>query len=121
MPVFLDRVRETSLSSGSSNITLAGAVTGFRSFNTAFGTSAAFTYGIETIDSSGVPTGDWEIGVGYLSDAITLVRNQVTASSNGGSAVSLSTANKNVFCTFNGGAGTEVTCNDTFDYMYGTP
>ena len=57
-----DRVMETSTTTGASDFTLAGAVTGYISFNTAFGTGATFRYCIEAVDGDGVPTGEWEVG-----------------------------------------------------------
>ena len=89
-----DRVKDTSTTTGTGDLTLSGtAPTGFQSFNTAFGTNVRFPY---VIDSGGA---DWEVGFGYLSASTTLVREEVTASSNSGSAVNLSAGTKTVFCT----------------------
>lgn len=89
-----DRVKETTTSTGSGNITLAGAVAQFQTFNAAFGIDARFPYAI--VDADGV---DWEVGIGYLSGSTTLVRETVTASSNAGAAVNLSAGTHSVFCT----------------------
>jgi hypothetical protein len=91
MPVLADRVKETSSTTGTGSLTLAGAVTGFQSFNTAFGLDETFPYAIE----NGT---DWEIGNGYLSGSTTLVRDQVFASSNSNALVSF-TGSLSVFCT----------------------
>lgn len=93
--MFADRVRETSTTTGTGNITLAGAVTGFRTFNTAFGTSVRFYYTVAR-------STEWEVGIGYLSDATTLVRETVLGSSNSGAAVSFSAGTKDVFATISG-------------------
>ena len=94
--VFVDRVKDTTTTTGTGNITLSGtAPTGFVDFNTAFGTSGQrFAYCIDA------GTSEWEVGIGYLSASTTLVREEVTASSNSGSAVDFSAGTKTVFNTF---------------------
>jgi hypothetical protein len=101
MTLYADRVKETTTTSGTGNITLLGNATGFQSCNAAFGLNNQFEYTIEAVDGSGNPTGDWEVGDGYLSGSTTLVRDQVRASSNSGALVSFaSSTTKNVFCGF---------------------
>lgn len=96
---FVDRVKETSVSTGTGDFTLAGAVTGYQTFDAAFGHAGNyFYYCIEAVDGNGVPTGQWETGEGHLSASTTLVRDTLLASSTG-SAVSFSAGTKNVFCT----------------------
>ena len=92
MPYIADRVKETSTTTGSGNLTLAGAVSQFQSFNTAFGTARPFYYAIE-----GQTGTEWEVGVGSLSDSTTLVRETILGSSNSGTVVTLSAGTKNVF------------------------
>jgi len=96
-----DRVAETSTTTGTGNFTLSSALTGFRTFNAAFGTNVMFHYVIEAVDGSGVPTGDWEVGQGYLSASTTLVRVQVERSSNSNALVSFASGTKYVFCSPN--------------------
>lgn len=96
---FADRVKETTTTTGTGNITTAGAVTGYQSFNNAFGTGVTFEYTIEAVDGSGVPTGDWEVGEGHLSGSTTLVRDTVYTSSNSNALVNFSAGTKNVFCS----------------------
>lgn len=93
-----DRVLETSTTTGTGDFTLAGAVTGFRAFSAVM-TSPSDTcyYGIEAVDGSGVPTGEWETGLGTYSAANTLTRTTVLESSNGGAAVNFSAGTKRVF------------------------
>jgi hypothetical protein len=98
MAKYADRVLETSTTTGTGDITLAGAVTGYRTFNAAIGTQVNFDYCIVAVDGSGVPTGDWEVGEGYLSASTTLVRS-VLLSSSTGAAVSFSAGTKRVFIT----------------------
>lgn len=88
-----DRVKESTTTTGTGNITLAGAPTGFQTFNTAFGVGQRFFY---TISSSG--SAEWETGQGYLSASTTLVRELVKTSSNADAAVSFSAGTKDVFC-----------------------
>lgn len=94
--LFKDRVKETTTTTGTGNLTTAGAATGFITFNTAFGTGSSnkFQY---VIDSSG--GSEWEVGVGYMSASTTLVRDTILASSNSGSAVNFSSGTKTIRCT----------------------
>jgi hypothetical protein len=95
-----DRVKELSASTGTGALTLSGAVTGFESFNTAFGVGPSFDYCIESVDgTTGAPNGSWEIGTGHLSGATTLVRDTVRQSSNADALVNFAAGTKNVFCT----------------------
>ena len=98
MSRYADRVLETATTTGTGDITLAGAVTGYRTFNNAIGTQVLTDYCIVAVDGSGVPTGEWEVGEGYLSGAATLVRS-VLLSSSTGSAVSFAAGTKRVFIT----------------------
>ena len=71
------RTRETTTTTGTGNITLAGAVTGYQSFNAAFGTTSTpnqFIYWLIDV------TNQWEVGYGHLSASTTLVRDTVVAS-----------------------------------------
>jgi hypothetical protein len=92
--VVADRVQETTTSTGTGTITLAGAVTGFQSF-------AAIGNGNTTFYTIADQTGsDWEVGVGtYTSSGTTLSRDTVLSSSNSGSLVNFSAGTKNVFVT----------------------
>lgn len=101
MGLYADRVKDSTTSSGTGNITLAGsAPTGYRTFNSAFGTNVRFYYCIVAVDVSGNPSGDWEVGEGYLSASTTLVRDDILSSSNSNAAVNFaSSTTKTVFCT----------------------
>lgn len=89
-----DRVKETSTTTGTGDITLAGAVSQFVDFNTAFGLNTPFEYAI--VGQSGT---EWETGVGYLSGTTTLVRDKIYGSSNAGAAVNFSAGTKDIFNT----------------------
>jgi hypothetical protein len=94
MPLVLaDRVYETTTTTGTGTITLAGAVSGFQSFsvvgngNTTYYTIAGGT--------------EWEVGLGtYTASGTVLSRDSILESSNSGSAVNFSAGTKDVFVTY---------------------
>jgi hypothetical protein len=93
--VVKDRVRETSTTSGTGTITLAGAVSGFQSFSV-IGDGNTTYYAI--VDPQ---TGDWEVGIGiYTASGTTLSRDTVLESSNSGNLVNFVTNPKDVFVTY---------------------
>lgn len=94
MALLADRVKETTTTSGTGAVTLAGASTGFQAFSTAFAVSSSIYYAI--VDSM---AGTWEVGIGTLSSATLLTRNTVLASSNSGALVNFAANAKEVFCT----------------------
>ena len=98
MPNYADRVAETSTTTGSGNLTLAGAPSSFQSFNTAFGIGPTFPYAI--VQQNGT---EWECGIGYLQDSTTLVRDRITANSAGTTvAIVFSAGTKDVFNNISG-------------------
>lgn len=90
--IIADRVRETSTTSGTGALTLAGAVTGFQRF------SAVCSVGdeVQYVITEGA---SWEVGVGIYSATNTLTRSTVLASSNAGSLVTFTGASKDVVLT----------------------
>jgi hypothetical protein len=98
MSTYKDRVLETSTTTGTGDLTLAGAITGYQTFNTAVGTLVRFDYAIVGVDGSGVPTGEWEVGYGHLSASTTLVRQQPISGS-ASTPVSFTAGTKRVFIT----------------------
>jgi hypothetical protein len=93
--VVADRVQETTATTGTGTITLAGAVVGFQSFSV-IGNGNNTYYTIA--DQSG---SNWEVGVGtYTSSGTTLSRDTVISSSNSGSLVNFGSGTKNVFVTY---------------------
>ena len=90
--VVKDRVQETTTTTGTGTVTLAGAVTGFQSFSV-IGDGNTTYYAI----TSG---NDWEVGLGtYTASGTTLSRDTILESSNAGSAITLS-GTSNVFVTY---------------------
>lgn len=96
MPLVLkDRVKETTTTTGTGTITLAGAVSGYQSFSV-IGNANTTYYTI--VDAS---TGSWEVGIGtYTSAGTTLSRDTVLESSNSGSLVNFGAGTKEVFVTY---------------------
>ena len=93
--VLADRVQETTTTTGTGTVTLAGAVSGFQSFSVV-GNGNTTYYTI--VDSS---TGAWEVGLGtYTSSGTTLSRTTVLSSSNSGSLVNFAAGTKQVFLTY---------------------
>lgn len=96
--VVKDRVQETTTTTGTGTVTLAGAVSGFQSFSV-IGDANTTYYAIvhQTL-------AEWEVGLGtYTSSGTTLSRDTILASSNSGSAVNFSAGTKNVFVTYPAG------------------
>ena len=89
-----DRVKETTTTTGTGDITLAGAVSQFRAFSSVFEVGLRVAYAI--VGQTGT---EWEVGIGYLSGSSTLVREVVQASSNSDALVNFSAGTKDVFCT----------------------
>lgn len=87
---YRDRVQETTASIGTGAIELAGAVSGFASFSSAFGVGVDLNY---VIDNGA----EWEVGRGALTSSTSLSRMEVLASSSGGSLVNFSAGTKKVF------------------------
>ena len=93
MPLrLIDRVKETSTTTGTGTYSLAGAATGFQTFVAGVGTENTCYYVAE--DGT-----NWEVGVGTVTDASpdTLSRDAILASSNGGAAVSWGAGTKNLW------------------------
>ena len=90
-----DRVKETSTTTGTGTLDLAGAVSGFESFVAAIGNSNTTYYAITASN------GDFEVGLGTVTDATpdTLARTTVITSSNSNNAVNFGAGTKEVFCT----------------------
>jgi hypothetical protein len=92
--VLADRVKETTTTTGTGAITLAGASSGFQSF-AAIGDGNITYYTI----AANVGT-EWEVGIGtYTASGTTLSRDTVLSSSNSGSLVDFTAGAKDVFVT----------------------
>lgn len=90
--VVKDRVKETTTTSGTGTLTLAGASTGYQSF-AAIGNGNTTYYTI-------VGGSQWEVGIGtYTSSGTTLSRDIILSSSTG-SKLDLAAGTKDVFVTY---------------------
>lgn len=93
--VLADRVQETTNTTGTGTLTLAGAVAGYQSFS-AIGNANTTYYTI-------VSGTDWEVGIGtYTLSGTTLSRDTVLASSAAGAKISVA-AGASVFCDYPAG------------------
>ena len=94
--VINDRVKETSTTTGTGTLNLAGAQTGFETFVAGIGNTNTTYY---AIFNQG--TAEFEVGIGTVTDATpdTLSRSTIISSSNGDAAVNFTGGTKDVFCT----------------------
>lgn len=105
--VVRDRVKETTTTTGTGTLTLAGAVSGFRSFAD-IGNANTCPYVILEASES-APT-QWEVGIGtYTSSGTTLSRDTVLRTSAGNTTkITLASGTHTVFCGFPADYGLEV-------------
>lgn len=103
--VVKDRVQETTTTTGTGTVTLAGAVSGFQTFSV-IGDGNTCYYAI----TSGT---DFEVGIGtYTASGTTLSRDTILESSNSGSAINLS-GTSNVFVTYPAEKSAHLDATDT--------
>jgi len=87
--VYPDRVKEQSSTTGTGDLTLAGAVPGFRTFDTGVAVGNQTYYTI-VLDSNNT----WEVGIGTLTGSNILQRTTVLASSNANLLVNFASGTK---------------------------
>ena len=94
--VLNDRVKETSTTTGTGTLDLAGAVTGFRSFVDGIGDTNHTYYAIYETG-----TDKWEVGLGTVTDATpdTLSRDTVLSNSSVNTSKINFAGTLDVFCT----------------------
>ena len=94
--VLNDRVKETTTSTGTGTVNLAGAETNFETFVAGVGNTNTTYYAIVHQSAA-----EFEVGLGTVSDSSpdTLSRTTILSSSNSDSAVNFSAGTKDVFCT----------------------
>ena len=112
--VLNDRVRETSTTSGTGTLNLAGAVTGWDTFVAGVGTTNTTYYAIHEEG-----TANWEVGTGTVTDSTpdTLSRTAIT-SSNSDNLVSFGGGTLNVFCTLPASKTMDMTLTTAGDILY---
>ena len=93
--VLNDRVKETSTTTGTGTLDLAGAATGFDTFVAGIGNSNTTYYAIWNQGTT-----EWEVGLGTLDGtSANLTRTTPISSSNSDAAVNFTGGTKDVFCT----------------------
>lgn len=95
MPLIIaDRVRETTTTSGTGPISLAGPYSGFQAFSVIGNGNTTYYVIVDALNIA------WEVGIGtYSSAGNTLARTTVLASSNAGSLVNFGVGPKDVMLT----------------------
>src|SRR5210317_1019861 len=90
-----DRVKETSTTTGTGTLNLDVASLGFETFVAGIGNTNTTYYSIVN------ENGEFEVGIGTVTDAATdtLSRDTILSSSNSDAAVNFSAGTKDVFCT----------------------
>lgn len=91
-----DRVKETSTTTGTGTLNLAGAEPGYQTFVAGVGNGNTTYYAIVNRATS-----EFEVGIGTVTDAATdtLSRDTVISSSNSDALVNFSAGTKDVICT----------------------
>ena len=116
--VLNDRVKETSVTTGTGNLNLDGAVTGFETFVAGIATGNTTYY---CIDHQG-SYDEWEVGLGTVTDASpdTLSRSapNVISSSNSDGLVDFTAGTLDVFCTFPASKTMDMALTTTGDTVY---
>jgi len=112
--VLNDRVKETSTTTSTGTLDLAGAVTGFEGFVAGIATGNTTYYSIVHQSAN-----EWEVGLGTVTDAATdtLSRSPIS-SSNSDSLVDFSAGTKQVFCTMPASKTTDMTLTTAGDVLY---
>jgi hypothetical protein len=94
--VLNDRVKETSTTTGTGTLDLAGASVGFVTFVAGIGNSNTTYYAINAQGTS-----NWEVGIGTVTDSTpdTLARDTVLSNSLGNTSKINFSGTLDVFCT----------------------
>lgn len=95
--IIVNRVKETSVSTGTGDFTLDGAMSGFQSFASQCSVGDNFHYLIQSVNATSQPNGEWESGIGTYSATNTLTRTVVISSSNANAVVNFSAGTKQVW------------------------
>ena len=92
--IFADRIQETTTTTGTGDITFAGATNGYRTFSSVLTTGDTLYYTIQHSSAN-----EWEVGIGTFNASGKLARTLVITSSNSDSQVNFSSGSKFVFLT----------------------
>jgi hypothetical protein len=109
--VLKDRVKETSISTGTGAIALLGATGAYQPFSV-IGNGNQTYYAI-----AGQTTNEWEVGIGtYTLSTDTISRDTILASSNSNAIVTFSAGTKDVFITYPSEKGVWVDASGNSNY-----
>ena len=90
--MFNDLIKETTTTTGTGTITLAGASTGYATFASQFSVGDTVSYAI-------LSATEREVGTGTLASATTITRDEVLYSTNANALVNFSAGSKDVICS----------------------
>ncbi len=110
---FVDRIKDSTTTTGTGAITTLGAATGFRALTDIGATGSTFCYGISSAT-------EWEIGIGTLTSSTTFTRS-VQASSNANALVNFSAGTKDVFCTLSAAHIAKLNATDDIAFAASVP
>lgn len=94
MSKVFDRVKESTTTTGTGNVSLGGPISGFRSF------ASVLSVGDKTFYSFVAEDGSWETGIGTYQGSNILERTSVLESSNAGSKVNFAAGTKTIFISY---------------------
>ena len=94
--ILKDRVKESTLTTGTGNLSLAGSAATFDTFQSYLSNGDTTFYAVVHA-SSGID--EWEVGLATWNTGNTLSRTTVLSGSNGTSAVNFSAGSKDIFMT----------------------
>jgi len=94
--IVADRILETSTTTGTGALTLAGAVVGYVAASSVAANGDTLYGYIEAVDGDGLPTGDWETGLYTWGTGNTLTIVGSPAASSTGSKISWAAGTKRV-------------------------
>lgn len=94
--IYIDRVLETSTTTGVGTYALAGAITGYQAVSGIGNANTGYFCSFE-VDSNGNASGGWEVFLGtYATSGNTLARTSVLKSTNSNNAVSWSAGTRRI-------------------------
>lgn len=90
--MYADLIKETTTTTGTGNITLAGAATGYATFTSQFVAGDTVSYAI-------LSATEREVGTGTMLTTTTFSRDEVLYSTNSNALVNFSAGSKDVICS----------------------
>lgn len=94
MSKVFDRVKETTTTTGTGDVSLGGPTPGFQSFNSVLSSGDKTFYSLVGEDNT------WETGIGTYKGSNILERTSVFESSNSGGRVNFTAGTKSIFISY---------------------